>query len=74
MIPFDRRAAALLEDIGGYSLPDAAGVLETVVIRMRRDNKGRSAGREPAIIPIHSSVKDQRPILDVPYMNSAGLL
>lgn len=46
---------------------DAAGVLfEVVVILMRRLSRGRSAGNEPAMMPMPSSIKDQNPIFPVP--------
>lgn len=74
MRPFDRGAVCLLRETGGYASPDAAGVWLFVVILMRSESKGRRAGREPAVIPIPSSIRDQNPILPVPYMNSPGLL
>jgi hypothetical protein len=61
-----RDGAFLLEGIGGYALPDAPGVLELVLILIRRERRGRSAGRDPAMIPMPSSVKDQKPIFPVP--------
>jgi hypothetical protein len=51
---------------GADGLPDAPGVLELVVILMRRERRGRSAGSDPAMIPMPSSVRDQKPIFPVP--------
>jgi hypothetical protein len=57
-----------------YALPDVLGFEEPALILMRRERRGRSAGREPAMMPMPSSVKDQKPILPVAYRNSPGSL
>lgn len=43
-------------------------------LKIGRERSGRRAGSEPAIIPIPSSMIDQRPMAPVLNMNSAGLL
>jgi hypothetical protein len=61
----------LLPDAGGYvyaALPETGVLLELelVVILIRRERRGRRAWREPAMMPMPSSVRDQKPILPVP--------
>lgn len=42
--------------------------------KIGRERRGRRACSEPAMMPMPSSITDQRPIFPVPNMNSVGLL
>jgi hypothetical protein len=67
-----RDGAGLLCDCDGYVPPAGALRPELVLTLIRRESSGRSAGREPAMMPMPSSARDQKPILPVLYMNSPG--
>lgn len=60
----------------GSDLPDvtAPGVFTLELKPILSDKRGRRAGSDPAIIPMPSSARDQKPILPVPYKNSPGSL
>jgi hypothetical protein len=74
IITSGRGTLGLLLDDGPYILSGATGVAELVVILMRIDKRGRSAGNDPAMMPMPSSRSDQNPIFPVAYMNSPGSL
>ena len=67
-----RLGVGLLCDSGGYAPPEGCGYVELVVTLMRRESRGRRAGSDPAMMPMPSSVRDQKPILPVLYTNSPG--
>lgn len=50
--------------------------MSEVVVKLKhgRERRGRRAWSEPAKMPMPSSITDQRPILPVLNMNSAGSL
>ena len=52
----------------------ASGVFMLELNPTLRDRRGRRAGKEPATMPMPSSMSDQKPILPVPYKNSPGSL
>ena len=66
----------LLGSLGLVAEAEELLLLLAVLLRLMqgRERRGRRAWSEPATMPMPSSITDQRPILPVLNINSAGLL